>query len=128
MRVSSTSDPSALGGAIAHVIRRDHKAEISVIGAGALNQAIKGVAIAIEFLEPDGIDIAVVPGFRDVMIGDRESTALYLRILPRQSAFPPDLADVILAQLRAHPELRDFTDSLYASTLATLIIDSERDS
>lgn len=76
LRVSATSPARALAGAIAGVVRENGRAELQAIGAAAVNQAIKAVAIAREFLVLDGIDIVLVPSFTQVMIGGQEKTAI----------------------------------------------------
>ena len=75
MKVSAHSRPSAVAGAIAAVIRNHGRADVQAIGAGATNQAIKAVAIARDYLEPDGLDIVAIPAFIDVMIAEEERTA-----------------------------------------------------
>ena len=83
LKVSTRSRPSAVAGAIAGVIRDSGMAEVQSIGAGATNQAIKAVAIARDYLQPNGIDIVVVPAFIDVMIADEERTAIRLVVEAR---------------------------------------------
>ena len=46
LRISTKSNPNSVAGAIAGLIKEKGKAEMQAIGAGALNQAIKAVAIA----------------------------------------------------------------------------------
>jgi stage V sporulation protein S len=83
LKVSAHSRPSAVAGAIAAVIRNLGRADVQAIGAGATNQAIKAVAIARDYLQPNGIDIVVVPAFIDVMIADEERTAIRLVVEAR---------------------------------------------
>ncbi len=83
LKVSAHSRPSAVAGAIAGVIRHQGRAEVQAIGAGATNQAIKAVAIARDYLAPDGIDICCVPAFIDVMIANEERTAIRLVVESR---------------------------------------------
>jgi stage V sporulation protein S len=80
LKVSAHSRPSAVAGAIAGVVRHAGRAEVQAIGAGATNQAIKAVAIARDYLTPDGIDIVCVPAFIDVTIANEERTAIRLVI------------------------------------------------
>lgn len=79
LRVKSTSDPIKVAGALAGTIREQGIAEIRTIGAGALNQAVKAIAIARGFLAPGGIDLVVVPSFEDVVIDGAEKTAIVLK-------------------------------------------------
>lgn len=83
LKVSASSRPSAVAGAIAGVVREKGRAEVQAIGAGAVNQAIKAVAIAIRYLEPNGINVVCIPAFTDVCINDEERTAVKLTIEPR---------------------------------------------
>ena len=83
LKVSAHSRPSAVAGAIAGVIRSHGRADVQAIGAGASNQAIKAVAIARDYLQPNGIDIVVVPAFIDVQIADEERTAIRLVVEAR---------------------------------------------
>ena len=68
---------------MAGVIRELGNAEIQAVGAGALNQAIKAIAIARGFLTPSGYDIVVIPSFTDVLIDNEERTAIKLVVEPR---------------------------------------------
>ncbi|MFN8496761.1 MAG: stage V sporulation protein S [Anaerolineae bacterium] len=83
IKVSGNSRTTAVAGAIAGVVREQRRAEVQAIGAGAVNQAIKAVAIARSYLSEDGIDAICVPSFADVQIGDQERTALRLVVEPR---------------------------------------------
>lgn len=83
LKVKSTSDPNKVAGALAGTIREIGKAEVQTIGAGALNQAIKSLAIARGFLAPSGIDLVCYPAFVDVDIDGSERTAIRLFIEPR---------------------------------------------
>ena len=78
LKVSAHSRPSAVAGAIAAVIRNHGRADVQAIGAGATNQAIKAIAIARDYLQPDNIDIVVIPAFIDVVIAEEERTAIRL--------------------------------------------------
>lgn len=83
LKVSSKSSPSAVAGALAGVIREKGNAEMQAIGAGAINQAIKAIAIARGFVAPTGIDLVCVPAFTDVVIDGEERTAIKLLVGPR---------------------------------------------
>jgi len=83
LKVSAQSRPSAVAGAIAGVVRERGKAEVQAIGAAAVNQAIKAVAIARGYLAPCGLDVVCVPSFTDVSINDEARTAVKLVIEPR---------------------------------------------
>ena len=85
LRVSSKSKPNSVAGAIAGVVRERGRVEVQTIGAGALNQAIKAVAIARGFLAPSGIDLICVPAFADIMVEGAERTAIKLLVQPRDN-------------------------------------------
>ena len=84
LKVSSTSNPNSVAGAIAGVLRESGNLEIQVIGAGALNQAIKAIAIARGFVAPSGVNLVFVPAFTDVLINNENRTAIKLLIGPRK--------------------------------------------
>ena len=83
LKVSSKSNPNAVAGALAGVIREQGGAEIQAIGAGALNQSIKAVAIARGFMAPGGIDLICIPAFADIEIDGEARTAIKLMVEPR---------------------------------------------
>ena len=82
IKVSSTSRTSAVAGAIAGIVREQHRAEIQAIGAGAVNQAVKALIIATGYLREDGIHVDCVPEFTDVAIEDKVRTAIKLIVEP----------------------------------------------
>ena len=75
LKVSSRSNPNSVAGAMAGVVRQSGAVEVQVVGAGALNQAVKAVAIARGYLAPSGIDVVCVPTFVDVEIDGQSRTA-----------------------------------------------------
>lgn len=83
LKVSSKSNPNSVAGALAGVIRENGSAEIQAIGAGALNQSIKAIAIARGFLSPSGVDLICIPSFVDVSIDGEDRTAIKLLVEPR---------------------------------------------
>ena len=83
LRVSSKSNPNSLAGAMAAVLREQGATEVQAIGAGAINQAVKAIAIARGFVAPGGMDLTFVPAFVDVMIDGEERTAIKLLVQPR---------------------------------------------
>ena len=76
IKVSAKSRSTSVAGAIAGVIREHRHADVQAIGAGAVNQAVKAIAIARGYLERDGLDIACVPTFVEVDVGGEERTAV----------------------------------------------------
>ncbi len=83
IKVSAESRTSAVAGAIAGVVRDHGRAEVQAIGAGAVNQAVKAVAIARGYLHEDGIDVVCLPEFTSVEIDGKERTAVRLVVEPR---------------------------------------------
>jgi len=63
LRVAGTSSPRKLAGAIAHGLRKHNEIEMVACGAAAMNQATKGIAVARQYLEPDGYDLVSQPAF-----------------------------------------------------------------
>ena len=80
LKISSKSSPNAIAGAIAGTIKEQKRAELKAIGAGALNQAIKGIAIARGFVAPSGKNLICIPAFSDIVIDGEERTAIKLII------------------------------------------------
>lgn len=80
LKVSSKSNPSSVAGALANVFREKGNVEIQAVGAGALNQAIKAIAIARGFMAPSGKNLVCIPAFTDINIEGEERTAIKLII------------------------------------------------
>jgi stage V sporulation protein S len=83
IKVSAKSRSTAVAGAIAAVIREHRYAEVQAIGAGAVNQAVKALAIARGYLNGDQIDIVCTPYFTEVDIEGQERTAVRFIVEPR---------------------------------------------
>ena len=83
LKVSSKSDPKAVAGALAAVIREEKKAELQAVGAGAVNQTIKAIAISRGYVAPNGLDLIMVPGFAEIEIDGEERTAIKFLVEPR---------------------------------------------
>ena len=83
LKVSSKSNPNSVAGALAGVLREKGSAEIQAIGAEALNQAVKAIAIARGFVAPSGMDLVCVPAFTDINIEGDQKTAIKLIVEPR---------------------------------------------
>lgn len=78
LKVSSKSNPSSVAGALANVYREKDSVEVQAVGAGALNQAIKAIAIARGFVAPTGKNLVCIPAFTDITIDGDERTAIKL--------------------------------------------------
>jgi stage V sporulation protein S len=66
LKVSPGSDPRKVGSAIAHSVAENKQVHLRAIGAGAVNQSMKSVAIAAGWTGPRGIQLAIIPAFIDV--------------------------------------------------------------
>lgn len=82
IKVSATSRPTAVAGAIAGTIRDHQRAEVQAVGAAAVNQAVKAIALAIEYLKKDGILVTFVPEVVEIIIGDEKRTAIKFVVEP----------------------------------------------
>jgi stage V sporulation protein S len=83
LKVSAKSNPNSVAGALAGVLREHGGAEVQAIGAGAINQAVKAVAIARGFVAPSGVNLICIPAFTDVTIDGEERTAIKFIVEPR---------------------------------------------
>lgn len=83
LKVSTKSNPNSVAGALAAIIKEKNIVEIQAVGAGAINQAVKAIAIARGFVAPSGRDIVCVPAFTDIQIDGEERTAIKLIVQPR---------------------------------------------
>jgi stage V sporulation protein S len=80
LKVSSKSKPNSVAGAIAGIIREENKVQIQTIGAGALNQSIKAVAIARGYIAPTGQELVCIPFFKDIEVNGEIKTAIVLNV------------------------------------------------
>ena len=83
LKVSAKSSPNSVAGALAGVIREKGVAEVQAIGAGAINQAVKAVAIARGFLAPSGVNLICIPAVTEVEVDGEQRTAIKLIVEPR---------------------------------------------
>lgn len=93
LKVSTRSNPNSVAGAMAGVVRSQGAVEVQVVGAGALNQAIKAVAIACGYVAASGIELVCIPEFADIIIDGERRTAIRLRVEDRVPV--PDGDDVV---------------------------------
>lgn len=102
LKVSTRSNPNSVAGAMAGVVRTHGAVEVQVVGAGALNQAIKAVAIARGYVAASGIDLVCVPNFADITIDGEQRTAIRLQIEDRHAAGAADF-DALSARDTSFP-------------------------
>lgn len=81
--VAAKSVPSSIAGALAGMIKEEGFAELQAVGAGAVNQAVKAVAIARGFLAPLGYDLVCIPAFTDIMMDGQQKTGMKLIVVHR---------------------------------------------
>ena len=80
VKVAATSRSTSVAGAIAGIVREQGRVDVQAIGAGAVNQAVKAIAIARGYLELDDIYIYCVPSFSEILIEGKERTAVRLAV------------------------------------------------
>ncbi len=80
LKVSSKSSPASVAGAIAGMVKDGVPVNLQAVGAGAVNQAVKAVAIARGFLIPSGFDISIAPTFSDIQIDGDSRTAIRIAV------------------------------------------------
>jgi stage V sporulation protein S len=83
LKVSAQSKPKSVAGALAAVLREKGTAEVQAVGAGAVNQAVKAIAIARGYVAPNGLDVIAIPAFTEIMIDNEERTAIRFIVEPR---------------------------------------------
>ncbi len=76
LRVSSKSEPKSVAGAIAAILRNGESVEINAIGAAAVNQVVKSIAVARGYVAPNGIDLVSIPAFSQLEVDGKEKTAI----------------------------------------------------
>ena len=83
IKVKGTSRTSAVAGAIAGVFREYKLAEVQAIGASAVNQAVKALALSRSYLAQDGIDVVFISEFVDAEIDEKVRTAIKFTVEQR---------------------------------------------
>lgn len=83
LKVSAQSNPKSVAGALAAIVRERGTVEIQAVGAGAVNQSVKAIAIARGFVAPNGLDLVVIPYFAEIEIDGVSRTALRFLVEPR---------------------------------------------
>jgi stage V sporulation protein S len=78
LKVAATSRPVSVAGAIAGVVRSQGQVEVHAIGAAAVNQAIKAIAISRGYVLPGGLDLVCIPSFVDLSLDGEDRTGIRL--------------------------------------------------
>ena len=76
LRVSSKSEPKSVAGAIAAILRNGETVEINAIGAAAVNQVVKSIAVARGYVAPNGIELVCIPAFSQLEVDGKEKTSI----------------------------------------------------
>lgn len=76
IRVASNSNVKSVAGSITKSFEEGKQVEVIAIGAGAVNQAIKSLAMSRGFLSMKGRDLYFAPGFTSVEIDGQVRTAM----------------------------------------------------
>lgn len=83
LKVRADSVPKKVAGALAAIIREEGTAEVQAVGAGAVNQAVKAIAVARGYVAQNGFDLMCAPGFTDLKIDDADRTAIKFVVYKR---------------------------------------------
>ena len=76
LKIKNDSEPGKIAGAIVAHIKENKKVELTAIGAGAVNQAVKSIAIARGFIAPIGINLSCIPAFTNVEVENKDRTGI----------------------------------------------------
>lgn len=76
LKASSKSNVNSLAGAIVGNLKDNKKVEVQAVGAGAVNQTVKAIAVARGFVASSGIDLVCIPAFVSVEIEQEDRTAM----------------------------------------------------
>lgn len=80
LRVSASSNAQSVASALAHAVYDNKAVKLRAVGAGAVNQAVKAIAIARGYVAPRGIDLTCKPGFTTIESRDGEISAIIFAI------------------------------------------------
>lgn len=81
LRVKATSSPASLASAVSYAVYDNKKVVLRAIGAGAVNQAVKALAIAQGYVGQRGVVLSVRPGFTTVTMPEGDISAITLRVI-----------------------------------------------
>lgn len=76
LKISSKSNPNSVAAVIAALIKQFQTVELYCIGAGAVNQAVKAIAIARGFTASLGMNLVTIPGFTEVVVESEEKSGI----------------------------------------------------
>ena len=105
VKVSSRSNPNLVAGAMAALMRESGRAEVLVVGAGALNQAVKAVVVTQSYLSDEGVEVCCRPAFAAVDIDGEARTGIRLVVLAHddpEATAAPEIT--VVSEATASPE------------------------
>lgn len=76
LKISNKSETNKVAGAIVGMLKQNKSVELQAIGAGAVNQEIKSVAIARGFVAPAGKNLVCIPAFIEVEVEGEYKTGM----------------------------------------------------
>jgi stage V sporulation protein S len=80
LRVGAGSTPQTVASAIAHAIYENGTVTLRAVGAGAVNQTVKAIAIASGYTAPRGISLVCIPGFASVESNGDTISAMIFKV------------------------------------------------
>lgn len=81
IKVAANSNATSTASHLSHMISEDNLViDMRAVGAAAVNQAVKAIAIARGFVAPRGYNLHCVPSFDTVEIDGKERSACLLRV------------------------------------------------
>jgi stage V sporulation protein S len=83
LKVSSSSVPKSVAGAIAAISRNSIQVDLVAIGASAVNQAVKSIAIARGYVAPNGIELICIPSFSQIEVDGLTKTSIHFLVEKR---------------------------------------------
>ena len=81
LRVSAGSNPQSVASAIAHALYEARSVRLRAVGASAVNQAVKAIAIASGYVAPRGMELTCKPGFATIDSRDGQISAIVFKII-----------------------------------------------
>lgn len=76
LKVAGKSSVKSVAGSIVKSFEDGKEVELYAIGASAVNQSVKAIAMARGFMSTKGYDLYVAPGFTTTEIDGEEKTAI----------------------------------------------------
>ena len=86
IRVGSATPVAQLASAIANRIYEGNTVVLQMIGAAAISQGVKAIAVANGFtsMPPRHVSLSAKPAFEDIPSGDGTVTRMLIRVFPDQ--------------------------------------------